>query len=211
MRINLNLDINHEVEGNRYSFVDAGSSKEVYQLTGDSNSIYKIPRATDSIAMLNDKVKLNLYKPTTIEEVYDVLQLIEEQSPSMVWPVGQLMVEIFVWEKLLELEQKGYDISCFARLEDYYFDNKGIPVIKQEAVNHYNFSEDEWASFCDRYELISEQLEYRYDIYLNDIRRGNVGIKDKMPKIYDFGMINDYFSDYADYDSYCEDDEWEEE
>ena len=197
------ISIADEVEKRIYRYVNSGSSKEVYQLAADRSSIIKIPRALNDIYGL-DGDKIDVYKPTSLDEVEDVLTSISEQSEGMVWPVGQLLVEIFVWEKLLELEAEGYDISCFARLEDYYFDCYGIPVIKQEAVEARCATAEEWEIFNKKFDEISEVLEARWDIHIHDVREGNIGFVNGEPKLYDFGMINYIFDWYADYDSYEE-------
>ena len=197
------ISIADEVEKRTYRYVNSGSSKEVYQLTADKSSIIKIPRALNDIYGL-DGDRIEVYKPTSLDEVENVLISISEQSEGMVWPVGQLLVEIFVWERLLELEKEGYDISCFARLEDYYFDCYGIPVIKQEAVETRYVEPEEWYAFNKKFHKISEILEERWDIHIHDVRDGNIGFINGEPKLYDFGMINYIFDWYADYDSYEE-------
>lgn len=197
------ISITNEVGKRIYRFVNSGSSKEVYQLIDDKSSIIKIPRALNDIYGL-DGDKIDVYKPTSLDEVEDVLTSISEQSEGMVWPVGQLLVEIFVWEKLLQLEEEGYDISCFARLEDYYFDCDGIPVIKQEAVSTGPVTSEEWNTFTKKFDIISKVLKERWDIRIHDVREGNVGFVNGVGKLYDFGMINYIFDYYTDYDTYEE-------
>lgn len=204
MRTREDLDISYEVEGIRYSYVDVGSSKEVYRTTEDDSIIIKIPRAINDTYGLNGN-SIEVFKPTNLDQVDEVLSSISEQSEGMVWPIGQLLVEIFVWEKLLELEAEGYDIDCFARLTDYYFDQSGIPVIEQEAVEVRCPNDEEWKRFSNHFDEISAVLESRWDIHLHDVRRGNVGFLNGQPKLYDFGMINFLFDSYSDYDTYEED------
>lgn len=199
----VNVDIGYEVGTRKYHYVGVGSSKEVYQLVTDNDAIIKVPRALSDTYGLNGNT-LNVFKPENLDQVDEVLGSISDQSEGMVWPVGQLLVEIFVWEKLLELEKEGYDISCFARIKDYYFDNWGIPVIIQEKVEDRCPSGREWEEFNNKFEIISDILEERWDIRLHDIREGNIGFIDDEPKLYDFGMINYIFDDYMDYDAYEE-------
>ena len=204
MRTEKELDIAYEVEKSKYIYKNAGSSKEVYQLVSDTTTIVKIPRALGDMYGL-DGDSIDTYKPTSVQEVEEVLDSIYYQNEGMVWPVGQLLVEIFVWEKLLELEMEGYDISCFARIEDYYFDMNGIPVIKQEAVETRYPSDEEWESFGNQFDVVSAELENRWGIHIHDVREGNIGFdEDGQPKLYDFGMINYLFDNYEDYESYAD-------
>lgn len=199
----VNVDMAYEVGTRKYNYVGVGSSKEVYQLTTDGDAIIKLPRALGDEYGLNGD-SLSVFKPENLDQVDEVLGSISNQSEGMVWPIGQLLVEIFVWEKLLELEKEGYDISCFARLKDYYFDSYGIPVIIQEKVEDRIPSGKEWDEFNNKFDIISAELESRWDIHIHDVREGNIGFINDEPKLYDFGMINYIFDDYMDYDAYEE-------
>jgi hypothetical protein len=206
MRVLDNVDIAFEIVKSNYRYVSVGSSKEVYRESNHDDVVIKIPRALDDCYGLNDGT-ISIRKPNNISDVDDMLLEIQEQScEGMVWPIGQLLVEVFVWEKIKELEQEGYDISCFAALKDYYFDKKGVPVIIQEQVERRYPNSEEWEQFSKKFDIIYEALASKYDIHLDDVREGNVGFSsDGEPKLYDFGMINDMFYNYSDYDTYAED------
>lgn len=185
-------------------FLGCGASKEAFL---KDNIVYKVPRGRYAIQNAFDLPSF----PNTIEEVDSFLrELVEQENQQLVWPLGQFAIELLVWEALTDLESKGLDISCFARIQDYYYDRDGVIIIEQELTKPLHLEneevEEKYNDTCEEIEMLETILDEEYGITLRDIRQGNMGLgADGRVKVFDFGIstttsIDDYGS-YSDYSS----------
>lgn len=182
-------------------YIGCGASKEAYVKDG---IVYKIPRGR----YLIERNELNLYFPDFMDDVNDFLGEIYEEEEALVWPIGQFAIELIIWEAIQDLEKAGLDISCFARIKDYYFDANGVIVIEQELTEEMgDFEEDEfeelWSNFQTELKALEPILEEEYNVVLRDVRSGNCGFKDGRIKLFDFGIsITTQLDSYGSYSDY---------
>lgn len=195
----INKTVDEILKGAEY--IGCGASKEAYVKDG---IVYKIPRGR----YLIERNELNLYLPDFMNDVNDFLGEIYEEEEALVWPIGQFAIELIVWEAIQDLEKAGLDISCFARIKDYYFDANGVIVIEQELTEEMgDFEEDEfeelWSNFQTELKALEPILEEEYNIVLRDVRSGNCGFKDGRIKLFDFGIsITTQLDSYGSYSDY---------
>ena len=195
----INKTIDEILKGAEY--IGCGASKEAYVKDG---IVYKIPRGR----YLIERNELNLYFPNFMDDVNDFLGEIYEEEEALVWPIGQFAIELIIWEAIQDLEEAGLDISCFARIKDYYFDANGVIVIEQELTEEMgDFEEDEfdelWSDFQTELKALEPILEEEYNVVLRDVRSGNCGFKDGRIKLFDFGIsITTQLDSYGSYSDY---------
>lgn len=195
----INKTVDEILKGAEY--IGCGASKEAYVKDG---IVYKIPRGR----YLIERNELNLYFPDFMDDVNDFLGEIYEEEEALVWPIGQFAIELIVWEAIQDLEEAGLDISCFARIKDYYFDANGVIVIEQELTEEMgDFEEDEfeelWSNFQTELKALEPILEEEYNVVLRDVRSGNCGFKDGRIKLFDFGIsITTQLDSYGSYSDY---------
>lgn len=195
----INKTVDEILKGAEY--IGCGASKEAYVKDG---IVYKIPRGR----YLIERNELNLYFPGFMDDVNDFLGEIYEEEEALVWPIGQFAIELIIWEAIQDLEKAGLDISCFARIKDYYFDANGVIVIEQELTEEMgDFEEDEfeelWSNFQTELKALEPILEEEYNIVLRDVRSGNCGFKDGRIKLFDFGIsITTQLDSYGSYSDY---------
>lgn len=195
----INKTIDEILKGAEY--IGCGASKEAYVKDG---IVYKIPRGR----YLIERNELNLYFPDFMDDVNDFLGEIYEEEEALVWPIGQFAIELIIWEAIQDLEKAGLDISCFARIKDYYFDANGVIVIEQELTEEMgDFEEDEfeelWSNFQTELKALEPILEEEYNVVLRDVRSGNCGFKDGRIKLFDFGIsITTQLDSYGSYSDY---------
>lgn len=195
----INKTVDEILKGAEY--IGCGASKEAYVKDG---IVYKIPRGR----YLIERNELNLYFPVFMDDVNDFLGEIYEEEEALVWPIGQFAIELIIWEAIQDLEEAGLDISCFARIKDYYFDANGVIVIEQELTEEMgDFEEDEfeelWSNFQTELKALEPILEEEYNIVLRDVRSGNCGFKDGRIKLFDFGIsITTQLDSYGSYSDY---------
>lgn len=195
----INKTIDEILKGAEY--IGCGASKEAYVKDG---IVYKIPRGR----YLIERNELSLYFPVFMDDVNDFLGEIYEEEEALVWPIGQFAIELIIWEAIQDLEEAGLDISCFARIKDYYFDANGVIVIEQELTEEMgDFEEDEfeelWSNFQTELKALEPILEEEYNIVLRDVRSGNCGFKDGKIKLFDFGIsITTQLDSYGSYSDY---------
>lgn len=196
----INKTVDEILKGAEY--IGCGASKEAYVKDG---IVYKIPRGR----YLIERNELNLYFPDFMDDVNDFLGEIYEEEEALVWPIGQFAIELIIWEAIQDLEKAGLDISCFARIKDYYFDANGVIVIEQELTEEMgDFEEDEfeelWSNFQTELKALEPILEEEYNVVLRDVRSGNCGFKDGKIKLFDFGISTttqlDSYGSYSDYE-----------
>ena len=199
----INKTVDEILKGAEY--IGCGASKEAYVKDG---IVYKIPRGR----YLIERNELNLYFPVFMDDVNDFLGEIYEEEEALVWPIGQFAIELIIWEAIQDLEKAGLDISCFARIKDYYFDANGVIVIEQELTEEMgDFEEDEfdelWSDFQTELKALEPILEEEYNVVLRDVRSGNCGFKDGRIKLFDFGISIttqlDSYGSYSDYEDMC--------
>ena len=199
----INKTVDEILKGAEY--IGCGASKEAYVKDG---IVYKIPRGR----YLIERNELNLYFPVFMDDVNDFLGEIYEEEEALVWPIGQFAIELIIWEAIQDLEKAGLDISCFARIKDYYFDANGVIVIEQELTEEMgDFEEDEfeelWSNFQTELKALEPILEEEYNVVLRDVRSGNCGFKDGRIKLFDFGISIttqlDSYGSYSDYEDMC--------
>lgn len=195
----INKTVDEILKGAEY--IGCGASKEAYVKDG---IVYKIPRGR----YLIERNELNLYFPDFIDDVNDFLGEIYEEEEALVWPIGQFAIELIIWEAIQDLEKAGLDISCFARIKDYYFDANGVIVIEQELTEEMgDFEKDEfeelWSNFQTELKALEPILEEEYNVVLRDVRSGNCGFKDGRIKLFDFGIsITTQLDSYGSYSDY---------
>lgn len=195
----INKTVDEILKGAEY--IGCGASKEAYVKDG---IVYKIPRGR----YLIERNELNLYFPDFMDDVNDFLGEIYEEEEALVWPIGQFAIELIIWEAIQDLEKAGLDISCFARIKDYYFDANGVIVIEQELTEEMgDFEEDEfeelWSNFQTELRALEPILEEEYNVVLRDVRSGNCGFKDGRIKLFDFGIsITTQLDSYGSYSDY---------
>ena len=195
----INKTVDEILKGAEY--IGCGASREAYVKDG---IVYKIPRGR----YLIERNELNLYFPGFMDDVNDFLGEIYEEEEALVWPIGQFAIELIIWEAIQDLEEAGLDISCFARIKDYYFDANGVIVIEQELTEEMgDFEEDEfeelWSNFQTELKALEPILEEEYNIVLRDVRSGNCGFKDGRIKLFDFGIsITTQLDSYGSYSDY---------
>lgn len=195
----INKTVDEILKGAEY--IGCGASKEAYVKDG---IVYKIPRGR----YLIERNELNLYFPDFMDDVNDFLGEIYEEEEALVWPIGQFAIELIIWEAIQDLEEAGLDISCFARIKDYYFDANGVIVIEQELTEEMgDFEEDEfeelWSNFQTELKALEPILEEEYNVVLRDVRSGNCGFKDGRIKLFDFGIsITTQLDSYGNYSDY---------
>lgn len=195
----INKTVDEILRGAEY--IGCGASKEAYVKDG---IVYKIPRGR----YLIERNELNLYFPNFMDDVNDFLGEIYEEEEALVWPIGQFAIELIIWEAIQDLEEAGLDISCFARIKDYYFDANGVIVIEQELTEEMgDFEEDEfeelWSNFQTELKALEPILEEEYNVVLRDVRSGNCGFKDGRIKLFDFGIsITTQLDSYGSYSDY---------
>lgn len=195
----INKTVDEILKGAEY--IGCGASKEAYIKDG---IVYKIPRGR----YLIERNELNLYFPHFMDDVNDFLGEIYEEEEALVWPIGQFAIELIIWEAIQDLEKAGLDISCFARIKDYYFDANGVIVIEQELTEEMgDFEEDEfeelWSNFQTELKALEPILEEEYNVVLRDVRSGNCGFKDGRIKLFDFGIsITTQLDSYGSYSDY---------
>lgn len=195
----INKTVDEILKGAEY--IGCGASKEAYVKDG---IVYKIPRGR----YLIERNELNLYFPNFMDDVNDFLGEIYEEEEALVWPIGQFAIELIIWEAIQDLEKAGLDISCFARIKDYYFDANGVIVIEQELTEEMeDFEEDEfeelWSNFQTELKALEPILEEEYNVVLRDVRSGNCGFKDGRIKLFDFGIsITTQLDSYGSYSDY---------
>ena len=107
---------------------------------------------------------------------------------------------------MVELEKKGYDLSGFARIKDYYIDKNGILVIEQEYVHHNSevFVECYSYDFYEANKSILDALKNQ-GFELSDLSAWNMTYNDnKEIKCFDFGLSRgSYLYSYDTYEDYC--------
>lgn len=195
----INKTVDEILKGAEY--IGCGASKDAYVKDG---IVYKIPRGR----YLIERNELNLYFPDFMDDVNDFLGEIYEEEEALVWPIGQFAIELIIWEAIQDLEEAGLDISCFARIKDYYFDANGVIVIEQELTEEMgDFEEDEfeelWSNFQTELKALEPILEEEYNVVLRDVRSGNCGFKDGRIKLFDFGIsITTQLDSYGSYSDY---------
>lgn len=195
----INKTVDEILKGAEY--IGCGASKEAYVKDG---IVYKIPRGR----YLIERNELNLYFPVFMDDVNDFLGEIYEEEEALVWPIGQFAIELIIWEAIQDLEKAGLDISCFARIKDYYFDANGVIVIEQELTEEMgDFEEDKfeelWSDFQTELKALEPILEEEYNVVLRDVRSGNCGFKDGRIKLFDFGIsITTQLDSYGSYSDY---------
>lgn len=195
----INKTVDEILKGAEY--IGCGASKEAYVKDG---IVYKIPRGR----YLIERNELNLYFPNFMDDVNDFLGEIYEEEEALVWPIGQFAIELIIWKAIQDLEKAGLDISCFARIKDYYFDANGVIVIEQELTEEMgDFEEDEfeelWSNFQTELKALEPILEEEYNVVLRDVRSGNCGFKDGRIKLFDFGIsITTQLDSYGSYSDY---------
>ena len=195
----INKTVDEILKGAEY--IGGGASKEAYVKDG---IVYKIPRGR----YLIERNELNLYFPDSMDDINDFLGEIYEEEEALVWPIGQFAIELIIWKAIQDLEEAGLDISCFARIKDYYFDANGVIVIEQELTEGMeNFEEDEfdelWSDFQTELKALEPILEEEYNVVLRDVRSGNCGFKDERIKLFDFGIsITTQLDSYGSYSDY---------
>lgn len=195
----INKTVDEILKGAEY--IGCGASKEAYVKDG---IVYKIPRGR----YLIERNELNLHFPDFMDDVNDFLGEIYEEEEALVWPIGQFAIELIIWKAIQDLEEAGLDISCFARIKDYYFDANGVIVIEQELTEEMgDFEEDEfeelWSNFQIELKALEPILEEEYNVVLRDVRSGNCGFKDGKIKLFDFGIsITTQLDSYGSYSDY---------
>ena len=195
----INKTVDEILKGAEY--IGCGASKEAYVKDG---IVYKIPRGR----YLIERNELNLYFPDFMDDVNDFLGEIYEEEEALVWPIGQFAIELIIWEAIQDLKEAGLDISCFAKIKDYYFDANGVIVIEQELTEEMgDFEEDEfeelWSNFQTELKALEPILEEEYNVVLRDVRSGNCGFKDGKIKLFDFGIsITTQLDSYGSYSDY---------
>lgn len=195
----INKTVDEILKGAEY--IGCGASKEAYVKDG---IVYKIPRGR----YLIERNELNLYFPDFMDDVNDFLGEIYEEEEALVWPIGQFAIELIIWKAIQDLEKAGLDISCFARIKDYYFDANGVIVIEQELTEEMgDFEEDKfeelWSDFQTELKALEPILEEEYNVVLRDVRSGNCGFKDGRIKLFDFGIsITTQLDSYGSYSDY---------
>ena len=195
----INKTVDEILKGAEY--IGCGASKEAYVKDG---IVYKIPRGR----YLIERNELNLYFPDFMDDVNDFLGEIYEEEEALVWPIGQFAIELIIWKAIQDLEKAGLDISCFARIKDYYFDANGVIVIEQELTEEMgDFEEDKfeelWSDFQTELKALEPILEEEYNVVLRDVRSGNCGFKDGRIKLFDFGIsITTQLDSYGNYSDY---------
>lgn len=195
----INKTVDEILKGAEY--IGCGASKEAYVKDG---IVYKIPRGR----YLIERNELNLYFPDFMDDVNDFLGEIYEEEEALVWPIGQFAIELIIWKAIQDLEEAGLDISCFARIKDYYFDANGVIVIEQELTEEMgDFEEDKfeelWSDFQTELKALEPILEEEYNVVLRDVRSGNCGFKDGRIKLFDFGIsITTQLDSYGSYSDY---------
>lgn len=195
----INKTVDEILKGAEY--IGCGASKEAYVKDG---IVYKIPKGR----YLIERNELNLSFPDFMDDVNDFLGEIYEEEEALVWPIGQFAIELIIWEAIQNLERKGLNIDCFAKIKDYYFDANGVIVIEQELTEEMgDFEEDEfeelWSNFQTELKALEPILEEEYNVVLRDVRSGNCGFKDGRIKLFDFGIsITTQLDSYGSYSDY---------
>lgn len=186
-------------------FLGSGASKEAFI---KDDVVYKIPRGRYLIE--EDKNNWDISFPVTIDEVNGFLKEIDEYEPTLVWPLGQFVIEIIIWEAIEQLRSEGLEINCFAEILDYYCDKNGVIVIEQEATENVEtmleYADEELIEDIDnltsdlRAELdcLAPILKERFNIVIRDIRNENCGLKGNHLKLFDFGISTTTDLDYYD-------------
>ncbi len=186
-------------------YLGCGASKEAFK---KDNIVYKVPRGR---SILQDSEFLpELQFPSEIDDVNEFLSIVCDWEEAMVWPLGQFAIELIVWNKLLQLEKEGIDISEFARINDYYITSDNVLVIEQEVADCKSSKDiwypldDDWDKLYAEVEALDPILEERFNISLRDVREGNCGYtEDGVLKLFDFGISTttqlDSYGSYSDY------------
>lgn len=193
------IDIMKEIKG--WNFLGEGASKIGY---GKKDKVIKIPVGHHEM----DENTPN-YLLDNMDEMDDLVEQIVNYNESLVWSIGQFAMEVYVWEKLLELEKEGYDISGFARIIDYYQDINGYFVIEQELSDDLDSVcdiSDEWDDFIESLDEVRGELRRRWNIDLRDIREGNCGYLNGRIVCFDLGLSSGALYDYSAYNDYHGDD-----
>ena len=198
MRIRqINKSVSELIQGAEW--LGEGASKEAF---GKGNIVYKVPRGR--YLLEEGGFGTNLPYPDTIEEMNEFLAIVQDYEESLVWPLGQLAMEIIVWEALKELKEEGYDISGFAEIKDYYLDKNGVLVIEQERCEDFRGCDSyDFEKLREELEIVGKKLIEDYNIELKDIREGNCAYSDEgngKLKIFDFGLSSS--TDIFAYDGY---------
>ena len=191
------------ISGARY--LGSGASKEAYEKDG---VVYKIPRGR--YLLQQGGFGEHLPYPNTVDEVDNFLEEVDSYEPALVWPLGQFATELAIWQAVKQLKEEGLEISCFARILDYYLDRQGVPVIVQESTESYwTDREDEgdlWDEMRTELNLLRPILEERFNIILRDVRDGNCGYLNGKLKLFDFGIsVTTSLDRYDSYSCYDED------
>lgn len=182
-------------------FLDCGASKSAFVKNG---ICYKVPigyEELDSRAF----TKTCEYPFEDHDFNYFINQVVACEIPELVWSIGQIIYEIMVWKHLKQLEEMGYDISCFAAIKDYYIDKQGIPVIEQEYVHCdpetlFHLPQYNGCLFEQEHSKLLGALS-DMGFSLRDIRSGNMGYnQDGILKCFDFGISS--YSPIENYDTY---------
>ena len=193
-------------------YLGAGASKEAYY-DKENDVVVKVPRGRSIIAESGIGKKIEY-----ADNIDDLDSMLEEISQGwgeecLVWPLGQFVTEVIVWNALKDLEEEGWDISNFAAIKEVYLDRNGVIVIEQEPVMRDVDStalEVLEEDLCDLF----TKLEDDYNIVLRDIRTENAGrTEDGTIKIFDYGIsTTTSLDDYGSYSCYNEEDgSYEEE
>lgn len=181
-------------------FLGNGASKEAYLKNG---IVYKIPRGSNRIVRSAEWYKKLHYPELGFDNLSTFADEVYCYDESMVWPLGQFVTEIIIWNVLKALEiTKQVSLKNFARILNYYKDKNGIIVIEQEYTtplpNDYHFGK-----ILKQMKDLGKQLCDLTNIEIRDYREDNFGIgTDGIPKLFDFGLSSgnplDYFSGYSD-------------
>ena len=183
-------------------FLGSGASKLAYAYCGDC---YKIPQGADEF--FSGCFATTMDFPYEMEDFQTFVDTVAENHEGLVWSLGQFAIELMVWEHLKELEKKGYDISGFARIKDYFFDKNGILVIIQELVEHSPNTKLEGYK-CDIFkDENKKQLDALTDMgfEVSDLSSWNLDYNDDLKvKCFDFGLSkNNILYEYDTYEDYC--------
>ena len=205
IRYRADFDVNREIIC-KAGYIDSGASKAAYKL---NDTCYKLPIGDGVLDSTSFTV--NTKYPYEMKDFDRFIEsTVAYYHPELVWSIGQIVLEIMVWEHLLELEKQGYDISGFARIKDYYIDCNGVPVIEQEYVccpyerreelglSYWNASD--WAE--KNRKTLDALSDMGFD--LTDIGSHNMSFDyNGNIKVFDFGLSkNSLLYSYETYDSY---------
>ena len=203
MKIRYREDFDVWAQLKNSSYISSGASKETYEKDG---ICYKIPLGNGLLDCDSFTAK-DLEIPDTFDEFNRFIDtVVYENTPSLVWSLGQIFFEVLIWNKLKELEKQGYDISGFAEIKDFYIDKNGIPVIEQEFVKDCGNKACVGHFFRDKNHEVLYALE-ELGFILTDFRGENLAtIENGEIKCFDFGMSEDsHIYNYDTYDDYCGD------